>query len=121
MADEDYKFPDEIEAIDGSDDLEIEIVDDAPPEDRGRVPLPRNVVDALENDDLEEYSDKVKKRLGQMKKVWHDERREKERAHREREEALQFAQRAHEENQKLRYTLGAGEKLLPTQNFGCVR
>ena len=110
MADEDYKFPDEIEVIDGSDDLEIEIVDDAPPEDRGRVPLPRNVVDELENDDLEEYSDKVKKRLGQMKKVWHDERREKERAHREREEALQFAQRAHEENQKLRYTLGAGEK-----------
>ena len=110
MAGEDYKFPDEIEAIDNSDDLEIEITDDTPPEDRGRSPLPRNVVEELENDDLEEYSDKVKKRLGQMKKVWHDERREKERAHREREEALQFAQRAYEENQKLRYTLGAGEK-----------
>jgi hypothetical protein len=110
MADEDYKFPDEIEVTSGSDDLEIEITDDTPPEDRGRSPLPRNVVEELENDDLEEYSDKVKKRLGQMKKVWHDERREKERAHREREEALQFAQRAYEENQKLRYTLGAGEK-----------
>ena len=67
-------------------------------------------MEELESDDLEEYSDKVKKRLGQMKKVWHDERREKERAHREREEALQFAQRAYEENQKLRQTLGAGEK-----------
>lgn len=108
MADEDYKFPDEIEAV--TDDLEVEIVDDTPPEDRGRTPLPKNVVDELDNDDLEEYSDKVKKRLGQMKKVWHDERREKERAHREREEALQFAQRAYEENQKLRQTLGAGEK-----------
>ena len=106
MADEDYKFPDELPA----GDLEIEIVDDTPPEDRGRAPLPRNVVEELESDDLEEYSDKVKKRLGQMKKVWHDERREKERAHREREEALQFAQRAYEENQKLRQTLGAGEK-----------
>ena len=109
MADEEFRFPDEIPA-EGVDDLEIEIVDDTPPEDRGRAPLPRNVVDELESDDLEEYSDKVKKRLGQMKKVWHDERREKERAHREREEALQFAQRAFEENQKLRQTLGAGEK-----------
>jgi hypothetical protein len=108
MADEDYKFPDEVEVV--TDDLEVEIVDDTPPEDRGRTPLPKNVVDELDNDDLEEYSDKVKKRLGQMKKVWHDERREKERAHREREEALQFAQRAYEENQKLRQTLGAGEK-----------
>jgi hypothetical protein len=108
MSDEDYKFPDEIEAV--TDDLEVEIVDDTPPEDRGRTPLPKNVVDELDNDDLEEYSEKVKKRLGQMKKVWHDERREKERAHREREEALQFAQRAYEENQKLRQTLGAGEK-----------
>ncbi len=109
MADEEFRFPDEIPS-EGVDDLEIEIVDDTPPEDRGRAPLPRNVVEELENDDLEEYSEKVKKRLGQMKKVWHDERREKERAHREREEALQFAQRAYEENQKLRQTLGAGEK-----------
>ena len=55
MADEDYKFPDELPA--GVDDLEIEIVDDTPPEDRGRAPLPRNVVEELESDDLEEYSD----------------------------------------------------------------
>ena len=32
---------------------------------------------------MEEYSDKVKLRLKQMKKVWHDERRAKEAAYRE--------------------------------------
>ena len=96
----------------GIDDFKVEIVDDTPPEDRNRAPLPQNIVEELDKDDLEEYSDKVKKRLGQMKKVWHDERREKERASREREEALHFAQQAYEENKVLKQRLGAGEKVL---------
>jgi hypothetical protein len=91
--------------------LEVEIVDDTPPEDRGRKPLPKDIVDELDNDDLEDYSDKVKKRLSQMKKVWHDERREKERHSREREEAIRFAQVQTEENKKLKQRLGVGEKL----------
>jgi hypothetical protein len=91
--------------------LKVEIVDDTPPEDRGRKPLPKEIVDELDNDDLEEYSDKVKKRLSQMKKVWHDERREKERYSREREEAIRFAQVQAEENKKLKQRLGVGEKL----------
>ena len=80
---DEYKFPDEVETEksqlnqEDSSDIQIEIEDDTPPEDRGRKPLPKNLVEELENDDLEEYSDKVKKRLSQMKKVWHDERREK--------------------------------------------
>jgi len=61
-------------------DFELEIEDDTPAEDRGRQPLPKEVVEELEQDELEDYSDKVKTRLKQMKKVWHDERREKERA-----------------------------------------
>ena len=60
--------------------------------------------------DLEEYSDKVKQRLSQMKKVWHDERREKEAATREKEEALRFAQAKDNEIRELRQRLGAGEK-----------
>ena len=62
---------------------DIEIEDDTPEEDRGREPMPKEVVDELEADELEEYSEKVKLRLKQMKKVWHDERREKEREARE--------------------------------------
>jgi hypothetical protein len=112
MPDEQYKFPHELDTDDSVDnEIEVEVVDDTPEEDRGRVPLPKQIVDELDNDDLEEYSDKVKKRLSQMKKVWHDERREKERAAREREEALRFAQQAYEENKTLRQRLGAGEQV----------
>jgi len=110
MAEAEYKFPDEIE-VEVEPDIKVEVVDDTPPQDRNREPLPKELVEELEKDDLEEYSDKVKKRLGQMKKVWHDERRAKETASREKDEALRFAQSAHEENKQLKQRLGAGEKL----------
>jgi hypothetical protein len=95
---------------DNSPDIDIE--DDTPEADRGREPMPKEVVDELEADELEEYSDKVKTRLKQMKKVWHDERREKERLQREQNEALSAAQRLLEENRKLKATLSEGEQTL---------
>jgi len=113
---DEYKFPDEVETEksqlnqEDSSDIQIEIEDDTPPEDRGRKPLPKNLVEELENDDLEEYSDKVKKRLSQMKKVWHDERREKERAQREKDEALRFAQAREQEVKHLKQRIGRNEQ-----------
>jgi len=111
---EEYKFPDEQEKVEAkqedSDAIEVKVEDDTPEEDRGRKPLPKEMVDELENDDLEEYSEKVKKRLGQMKKVWHDERRAKESAQREREEALRFAQIREQEIRQLKQRLGNGER-----------
>lgn len=98
-----------------SDEFNVEIVDDTPSADRNKAPMPQNIVEELEKDDLEEYSDKVKKRLSQMKKVWHDERRAKESAAREKEEALLFAQKAYEENRQLKQRLSAGEKLFATE------
>ena len=95
---------------DSSPDIEVE--DDTPEADRGREPMPKEVVDELEADELEEYSDKVKTRLKQMKKVWHDERREKERLMREQTEALNAAQRLLEENRRLKSTLSEGEQTL---------
>jgi hypothetical protein len=109
-----FKFPDEQDTAKSDaaeDSLDIVVEDDTPPEDRGRTPLPKDIVDELDKDDLEEYSDKVKKRLSQMKKVWHDERREKERASREREEALRFAQTQSDEVKRLKQRLGDGEKV----------
>jgi len=111
MAEDSFKFPDEVSNKEAPQEVEIEVVDDTPPQDRGREALPKDMVEELEKDDLEEYSDKVKKRLGQMKKVWHDERREKESAQREREEALRFAQSRDSENKQLKQRLGQGEKL----------
>lgn len=103
------------EAEGSDEDFKVEVVDDTPPEDRGRTPLPKEVVEELDKDDLDEYSDKVQKRLSQMKKAWHDERREKETAAREREEALAFAQKAYQENQALKQRLGHGEQVFATE------
>ena len=112
-----FEFPDEKEVkeetkqgVKQADDIQLEIEDDTPEEDRGREPLPKHIVEELDNDDLDEYSEKVKIRLKQMKKVWHDERREKERALREQQEAIALAQRIMEENKTLKGKLSDGEK-----------
>ena len=112
---EEFKFPDEVAAeppkADKDSDFEIELVDDTPLEDRlNSAPMPKEIVDEIEKDDLSEYSDTVKQRLLQMKKVWHDERRAKEAAAREREEALRFAQAQQQEVKRLKERLGVGER-----------
>ncbi len=114
---ENFKFPDEkgpaaeqAQVLDSDKEFEVAVEDDTPEEDRNKAPLPKKIVDELEGDDLEEYSERVKKRLSQMKKVWHDERRAKEAAAREKDEALKFAQAQMEENKKLKQRLGVGEK-----------
>ena len=91
---------------------EIDVEDDTPEADRGREPMPKEIVDELEADELDEYSDKVKTRLKQMKKVWHDERREKERLQREQTEALSAAERLLEENRTLKQNLSHREENL---------
>jgi hypothetical protein len=93
------------------ENLDIEVEDDTPEEDRGRQPMPRELVDQLDKDELDKYDEEVKSKLKQMKKVYHDERREKERALREYQEALSVAQRAIEENKKLKTRLSEGEKI----------
>jgi hypothetical protein len=115
MADlEEFKFPDEQEAKEAPDNQEfsIEVVDDMPPEDRAHAkPMPKEIVENLEKDELDQYSNDVKERFKQMKKVWNDERRAKEAAAREREEALKFAQAQMEENKRLKQRLGVGERV----------
>jgi hypothetical protein len=106
---EEYKFPDEQDQ-NTELDIEIEIEDDTPEEDRGRQPMPKEIVDDLDRDELEEYDEGVKQKLKQLKKVWHDERRAKEQLAREQEEALAVARRLYEENQKLRSAYSTGEK-----------
>jgi hypothetical protein len=114
---EEYKFPDEIEedkaknsAQAQEDEFELEIEDDTPPLDRGRKPLPKEVRDELENDDLEKYSEDAQAKLRALNKVWHDERREKEQALRERQAAEEMAQRIYEENKQLKSKLSSGEQ-----------
>ena len=97
---------------DVSDEIEVTVQDDTPEDDRNRDPLPEDLVKELEADELEDYSEKVKVRLKQMKKVWHDERRAKEAADRERSEAVAFAQRLIEENKALKNKTTKSENAL---------
>ena len=112
FGDDEFKFPDEIEDKKEIDDdkLEIEVEDDTPEEDRNKKPLPKEVAEELYNDELEDYSSKVKKKLLQLKKLAHDERREKEAVQREQAEAIALAKRLIEENNKLKSTINNSQK-----------
>lgn len=92
------------------DEFEIEVVDDTPPKDRGKKPSapPEDVTD----EELENYSDKVKKRIQHFSKGYHDERRAKEQALREREELERFAKVLVDENQKLKGSVDKGHNAL---------
>ena len=115
-----YKFPDEIEEPakaqatpeqdEADEKLVIEIEDDTPEQDRNKESLPEKVKQELYEDELEDYSSKVRKKLIKMKKLAHDERREKEAAMREQQEALSFAQKMLEENKRLKSNLNNSER-----------
>ena len=92
------------------EELFIEEEDDTPPEDRGKEPLPEDIVKEIEEDTLEGYSERVKQRMAQLKKMHHDERREKEKAERERQEAVTYAQKVADQNKRLQTTLSTGEE-----------
>jgi hypothetical protein len=98
---------DEIEVAVEGDGIEIEVVDDTPPADRNRKPLPEGEAEPSD-DEMEEYSENVKRRIAKMKHALHDERRAKEAAAREREAAIDYAKRIFEEKRALesRYTQG---------------
>ena len=91
-------------------DLEIEVEDDTPPEDRGRKPSepPQDVTD----EELENYSEKVKSRIKHFSKGYHDERRAKETALREREALEAYAKQLVEENQRLTGTVSKNQTAL---------
>ena len=111
---DEFKFPDEIEEPtsqkeDESGEIEIEIVDDTPPEDRGRKPLDRDVEDPSE-DEMDSYSDGVKKRIKELTHARHDERRAKEALAREKQELERIAQHIMEENKRLKQHVSTGEQ-----------
>jgi hypothetical protein len=115
MADE-YKFPDEIEEkqppqaeerVAASDDFEVEVVDDTPAQDRGRKPLDREVADPSD-DEMDNYTEGVKKRIKELTHARHDERRAKENLLREKQELERIAQHMMEENRRLKQTVNTG-------------
>jgi hypothetical protein len=116
-----FEFPDEAQEnpreggkVIEVEEPEIEIVDDTPEEDRNRKPMdeaPKEVTD----EELNKYEESVQKRIKHLSKGYHEERREKEKAFREREEAVKLAQSVIEENKKLQGSLSQGQSALLEQ------
>jgi hypothetical protein len=124
MATEEFKFPDEAEKsnakveekidfeIEG--EPEIEVVDDTPPDDRGRKPMdepPKEVTD----EELSKYDESVQKRIKHFTKGYHEERRAKESAEREKDEALRLAQVVLDENKRLKGSVNQNQTALLEQ------
>jgi hypothetical protein len=95
---------------------DVEIVDDRPEEDR-RPPQKAEVKEEEESeeDELEGYSDKVKKRINKLRYQQHEERRQREAAEKMREEAVRVAQNLQQQNQQYQDVIRNGEAMLVTQ------
>ncbi len=94
-------------------EVEIEVVDDTPKKDRNRKAsaAPEDVTD----EELENYSEKVRKRIQHFSKGYHDERRAKETAERERKELESYARQLAEENKNLQSKAAKSNKALVEQ------
>jgi hypothetical protein len=126
-----FKFPDENVVVKGKTDepeekleivvegeetpVKVEIKDDTPPEDRGRKPMTEPPEEVTEEELLKYKDVKLRDRLAHLNKGYHEERRAKERAEREREEALAIAQRILQENEQLKSSSSNNQKLLLEQ------
>ena len=85
------------EEADDNTEIEIEVVDDTPEEDRNRSRRPDDVEPEVPDDDeIASYSEKVQKRIKKLRYEFHEERRRKEAAQITRrllEERNQMAER----------------------------
>ena len=116
-----FEFPDEItdkQSRAGSKvvetEPEVEIVDDTPEADRNRKPMetpPKDVTD----EELSKYDEGVQKRIKHFTKGYHEERRAKEAAVREKDEAIRLAYAIVEENKKLKGSLSTNQNALLEQ------
>jgi len=113
---DDFKFPHEIEeeakgkpAEEDDGGFDVEIEDDTPRKDRGRKPDDTPPEDPTE-EELASYDEKVQSRLKKFTRGYHDERRAKEEALREREAAEKLTKQLWEHNQKLQQQVELGSR-----------
>jgi predicted DNA binding CopG/RHH family protein len=106
-------------AEEADNDFEVEVVEDVAAEDRGR-PLAPEATDSdddisVNDDEISNYRDEWKKRLKELSFKTHSERRAKEYAAKERDEAIRLAERLAEENKKYRELAGNTEQFAANQ------
>tara|TARA_R100000353_G_scaffold101661_2_gene73642 strand:+ start:730 stop:1629 length:900 start_codon:yes stop_codon:yes gene_type:complete len=99
--------PDEVE----DNSVEIDVVDDTPEEDQGRPERTGEPYDPSD-EEIEEYSEGVQKRIKKLRFEFHEERRAKEKAERENTEAFTYAQRLLEENNQIKEALQQHQEVL---------
>jgi len=97
-----------------TDDADVEVVDDTPPKDRGHRPMKEPPTEVTE-EELSEYSEKVRKRIQHFSKGYHEERRAKESALREKLELERITQHLAEENRKLKENVNKNQTALIEQ------
>jgi len=113
---DDFKFPHEVEEeakgkpeVEDDGGFDVEIEDDTPRRDRGRKPDDTPPEDPTE-DELASYDEKVQSRLKKFTRGYHDERRAKEEALREREAAEKLTKQLWEQNRKLQEQVSLGSR-----------
>ena len=99
-------------------DLEVEVVDDTPEEDR-RPPKQETGNDTVDDDavdqEISDLSERAGKRISKIKYEYHEERRAKEAAEREKAEAIKNTQTLLQENQRLQKLVQEGGKVVNQQ------
>jgi hypothetical protein len=95
-------------------DLQVEVVDDTPPEDKNR-PRRAGEPDLPDEDEVAQYSDKVKKRISKLKYEYHEERRAKEELERQQAALADYAKRMIAENANLKKALHSGQSIIADQ------
>lgn len=98
---------------DNDSEMEIEIVDDTPEQDKGRPRRPEGKEPEIpEDDEIANYSEGVQKRIKKLRYEFHEERRAKEDANRQLNEAASLAKRLMEEKRRMEEALRKGEEIL---------
>ena len=93
--------------------IEIERVDDTPEADRGRSAPTPETYQAVDDEAADAgYGQQVQGRIKQLRHVYHEERRQKEAAQREREALASYVQSVLAENDKLRGIAASGERVV---------
>lgn len=89
-------------------EVELEIVDDMPKQ-------PTKQAEKEDDEELSDYSEKVRKRINKLKYEQHEAQRQREAAEQMREEALRYAQQLVAKNQQYESLIQRGEGALVAQ------
>jgi|TARA_R110000744_G_scaffold376772_1_gene491249 hypothetical protein len=117
-AEAEYEAPSPLPEPEEDSEIEIEVLDDTPEED---VRAARPAADRVDPDseefeqEIQDYSDNAQKRIKAVKFEFHEERRAKESALRQSDEAIKYAEQVARDNAALKQSLQDSNSVLVEQ------